>query len=267
VDGAVAVGARAEEATSGGPAARPAAGPGRRCVVVAGGGMLVQVGTGVGDMGSFAARELVEGQYYSRLCEESAQRWAFDGGFVYRRAEARPADVVAVEALASIEVPAPVPSTSPGLELPQVVGLPTWLWIDPASWIPLEATVDAGGFGVTATVTPRSVTWDMGEDAEVEPVVCDGPGQAYDLARPDHLRRSDCTYTYRWASDTLAGTYDTPDGLYHASVTTTWGVAWRTSDGQSGVLADISRTTPFSVRVTEIQAAICHSEPRRCNDR
>ncbi len=37
------------------------------------------------------------------------------------------------------------------------------------------------------------------------------------------------------------------------------------SDGQTGVLADITRTTPFSLHVTEIQAAICHNNPTGCD--
>ena len=143
--------------------------------------------------------------------------------------------------------------------------MPTWLWIDPTTWAPLDASVDAGGFTVTATVTPTSVRWDMGEDPDSAPVVCDGPGTAYDLGRPDDRQHSDCTYTYRWASDTLTDTHDTPDTLYHATVTTTWAVTWHTSDGQTGVLADITRTTPFNLHVTEIQATICHTSPAHCD--
>ena len=217
-----------------------------------------------GDVPSMAATNLIDGSMYWRLCQIGPDHWDNEGGFVYRRSDPRPPDVVAIEALASIAVPAPVPSTSPGLGLPQVVGLPTWLWIDPTTWTPLQASVDAGGFTVTATVTPTSVRWDMGEP-DAEPRICDGPGTAYDLGRPDDLQHSDCTYTYRWASDTLTDTHDTPDTRYHATVTTTWAVTWHTSDGQTGVLADIARSTPFSLRVTEIQAAICHNNPTRCD--
>ena len=163
-DGEVAVGARAEGSVSGEPAG---VGSGRRCVTTRGGaGVMSGASSFRGDVPSMAATDLVDGSMYWRLCQIGPDHWDNQGGFVYRRSDPRPPDVVASEALAAIQIPAPVPSTSPGQGLPQVVGLPTWLWIDPTTWTPLAASVDAGGFAVTATVTPTSVHWDMGEDPD-----------------------------------------------------------------------------------------------------
>ena len=229
--------------------------------------MVLSAATSISGAERLAVPSLVEGQPYSRLCMASPDTWVYDGTFTYRgRNQPRPPEVVAQEALAQIQVPAPVPSTSPGIDLPQVVGLPTWLWIDPSSWQPLQTTVEAGGYSLTAVVTPTTVTWDMGEDDDIRPLECDGPGTPYDLGLPAHVpQHSDCTHTYRWASDTLTGP-DHADGRYQAAVTTTWSVAWSTSDGQAGTLTDLTRTTPFSLRVTEIQATICYSRPAACAD-
>jgi hypothetical protein len=266
-NGEVVVGVRSERTVPGEPSTVTPAGPAaltRRCITgpvsnVLGGA------TSIYNAERLAVPSLVEGQPYSRLCMTSPNTWVYDGSFTYRgRNQPQPPEVVAQEALAQIQVPAPVPSTSPGIDLPQVVGLPTWLWIDAATWQPLQTTVEAGGYSLTAVVTPTKVTWDMGEDDDIRPVECDGPGKPYDLSLPAHvLQHSDCTYTYRWASDTLTGP-DHADGRYQAAVTTTWTVAWSTSDGQTGTLTDLTRTTPFSLRVTEIQATICYSRPADC---
>ena len=264
-DGSVSVGVLSESTAPGETPARSAA-PGRRCITgpvssVLGGA------TSIYNAERLAVPSLVEGQPYSRLCMTSPDTWVYDGSFTYRgRNQPRPPEIVAQEALAQIQVPAPVPSTSPGIDLPQVVGLPTWLWIDAATWQPLQTTVEAGGYSLTAVVTPTKVTWDMGEDDDIRPIECDGPGKQYNLSLPAHVpQHSDCTYTYRWASDTLTGP-DHADGRYQAAVTTTWTVAWSTSDGQTGTLTDLTRTTPFSLRVTEIQATICYSRPADCTD-
>ena len=268
-DGDVVVGVRSERAVPGEPPAQTpthAAAPERRCVTGPVSSVLSGA-TSIYNAERLAVPSLVEGQPYSRVCMTSPGAWVYDGSFTYRgRNQPRPPEIVAQEALGQIQVPAPVPSTSPGIDLPQVVGLPTWLWIDAPTWQPLQTTVEAGGYQLTAVVTPTQVTWDMGEDDDIGPVECDGPGKPYDLSLPAHVpQRSECTYTYRWASDTLTGP-DHADGRYQAAVTTTWSVAWSTSDGQTGMLTDITRTTPFSLRVTEIQATICYSRPAACAD-
>lgn len=44
----------------------------------------------------------------------------------------------------------------------QLVGLPTWLWIDPSGWGPVSKSVSVPGVSVTATATPVSVVWSTG---------------------------------------------------------------------------------------------------------
>ena len=61
------------------------------------------------------------------------------------------------------------PVTSPGLDVEQITGLPTWLWLAPGSWGEVEARAEIPGFWVEVTAHPERVVWDMGDG---ETVVC-----------------------------------------------------------------------------------------------
>ena len=62
-----------------------------------------------------------------------------------------------------------------------VVGLSTWLWVDPSIWSVRSVTASAGSVSATAVASPVGVTWTTGDGAVV---TCGGPGVAYDLAQP-----------------------------------------------------------------------------------
>jgi hypothetical protein len=198
----------------------------------------------------------VEGESYVRYCQIGPDRWENAGRYTYTAADdqelAMTPEAVAELALASIDVPLPAPMTSPATDIPQIVGLPTWLWVDSSTWQPVSEQATAGGLTVTATVTPESITWDMGEGHGKDPVTCDGPGTPYDRGVADELQQTDCSYTYQYASD------DQGDGRYHATATMIWTVGWSTSDGDQGGLADITRTTTFDLTVGERQAVVTY---------
>lgn len=151
---------------------------------------------------------------------------------------------LAQEALDRTPIPTPEIRLNPPAGRDQVVNVPTWMWLDPASWAPVTASASAGVVTVTTTATPMSVSWDMGNG---DVVVCDGPGTPYSPAAHDHA--SDCTYTYRRSSSRQ------PDGAYTLTVTTTWGVSWTAAGAPGGgSLGTASRATTSTVRVAEIQA-------------
>jgi hypothetical protein len=195
----------------------------------------------------------IEGRMYTRYCQVGPNRWENQGAYTYTPGgpgEVLAPEDVAQQALAKIIVPAPVPLTSPGAGVPQIVGLATWLWVDPATWQPLSDSATAGGMTITATVTPTRITWDMGEGRGKAPVVCDGPGTPYDPDGPDS-QRTDCSYTYQYVPDDLG------PGVYRATATMVWEVTY-TGGGQSGSLADIVRTATFELEVTERQAVVTY---------
>jgi hypothetical protein len=214
---------------------------------------------GPGSMGSenrpLASVEggLVDGAWYYQTCRytdtgelASSRYWQYLEG-----APGFGPDLAALAASAydRIALPFPVPSTAPSLEVRPLTGLDTWLWIDPVAWEPREATAELAGFGVTVTATPVRVIWDMGEGER--PVECDGPGTVWQPDGPES-QTTDCAYNYRWNSN------DEPDGVFRASVTVEWDVAWTASTGAGGTLAPGRRTTTFDVAVRSIEAQICY---------
>jgi hypothetical protein len=194
----------------------------------------------------------VDGGWYYQTCRyldtgemRSSNYWQYTPG----AAAPTGPDLAALARQAYDEVPLgyPVPVTSPGLDVEQITGLPTWLWLAPGSWDPVQARAEILGFWVEVTAHPERVVWDMGDG---ETVVCDGPGTPYDPSVDDDAQATDCSHVYQFAS------VDEPDGRYAASATVEWSVDWVASTGATGVLADASLTTTFDVTVSERQAVV-----------
>jgi len=197
---------------------------------------------------------LVDGAWYYQTCRyidtgelASSRYWQYFAGVPGFGPDLA---ALAASAYDRIPLPFPVPSTAPSLEVRPITGLDTWLWIDPAAWQPQEATAALAGFSVTVTATPARVMWDMGEGERA--VECDGPGVVWQPEVGDEGQSTDCSYNYRWNSN------DEPDGVFTASVTVEWAVAWTASNGDTGVLAPGRRTTTFEVAVKSLEAQICY---------
>jgi hypothetical protein len=134
-------------------------------------------------------------------------------------------------------------------DVPLITQLPTWLWVDPAQWGPVEAEASIPGIvTVTATGTPAGLTWDPGTGDP--PVSCDGPGVAYDFGRSESAQSTTCAYTYRHSSDVAPGA-----GPYRLTMGVRWSVAWQCSPGcGGGPMAGVTVTTERAVWVAELQA-------------
>jgi hypothetical protein len=152
--------------------------------------------------------------------------------------------VLAQTARRYLPLPAPGIRTSPAAA-DQVVNVPTWLWVDPATWGPRSATASVPNETATVTATPVRVTWTMGDGRRV---VCAGPGTPYspgDPARPS----PDCGHVYRRSSAGQGGL------AYPVAATTSWRISWVASGvvAASGTLAPLERTATTSLRVAEAQ--------------
>jgi hypothetical protein len=136
----------------------------------------------------------------------------------------------------------PSPSTAPPRASTQLVGVRTWLWIDPQDYRPVVASAAVPGLSVTATAEPSAVRWDMGDDTPV--FSCNGPGTPYDPNRPDAEQTTTCGHSFA-----LAG---------HRTVTVhiDWRITWRATNGATGTLGTISRGVTFPVVIEERQAVI-----------
>jgi hypothetical protein len=217
-----------------------------------GGGVIPQTGAPVD-----AAVGLVEGQWYELQCTNS------DGVIVRRgwrqwtpRDAAILANELAIEAARELPLPHPRPALSPAMGLNQLVGLPTWLWLEDGTWQTLSATASVPGLSATATATPTRAVWDMGDG---ETVTCEGPGTAYDMTKPDNAQSTDCKHVYQYDSA------DEPGGAYDVTVSVDWTVTWGATNGQGGTLPGTTRGTTFPVPVTQRQAVVCYGAPDNCD--
>ena len=152
-------------------------------------------------------------------------------------------EVIRDQVTARIEPPAPSPETSPPLARQTFVQVPTWLWVDPAGWEPIEVSETRGLTTVTVRATPDHARWVMGDGGGV---TCFGPGVAWVSGLPEDA--TDCSYTYRHSS------FGEPEGRFSAQVTVTWEFEWWINDVYQGVFGTLDLSAPFTVAVAEIQA-------------
>lgn len=193
---------------------------------------------GIGDeVGS-----LEEGQLYIRTCEDTATGRTVSGpDFVIGPPAADPAAVVAVlvqRAVAQLPLPLPVAATNPSERV--VVRMPVWLWVD--GWRTEARTASAAGVSATVTARPVRVEWDTGDGGRT---TCRGPGVPYDLTRPAAGQRTDCSYRYSRRS-----------GPTTVEVTRVWALTWESSNGLSGDLGEVSRSSTLQLEVVELDTVL-----------
>lgn len=198
-----------------------------------------------------SAEAIVEGGRYYQEC------WYVDTGDIFYAdvwdqgppgAPGVNPRVLAQSALSRTPFTAPTPGMAPSMDGEQITGFPSWLWLDPANWVPVEATASAAGVSVTVTATPVRAEWDMGDGTVVE---CDGPGVVWNPAGPNP-DDTDCEHVFQHTS------VDGPGGRYAGSVTIVWSIAWRANTGETGTLPEGRSTTPLSLLVNEMQAVVTY---------
>jgi hypothetical protein len=199
------------------------------------------------------AGQLIEGQWFFLRCENADGTVVREAWRVWTPADANAmAGELALQAADELVVPYPKPGLSPMIGVNQIVGLPTWMWVEPASWQPLTATAAIPGLSATVTATPVRTRWDMGDDSDE--VVCDGPGMPFDFSRDENEQHTDCSHIYQW------GSADQPGGAYTITGFIDWELHWTATNGAGGALADTSRGTSIDVHAAEIEASICYRD-------
>jgi hypothetical protein len=187
----------------------------------------------------------VPGQTYQIVCFDAAGIVVYSAFITYNPVVPVVApDTLARQAWKQLPLVFPRVATSPAMGQPQYVRLPTWMWVDPASWVPQSATAEVPGLSATVTATPQRVVWKLGDGSTV---TC-GAGTPYNASRPASSQSTDCSHTFSDASSTTA------DGRFHATATMWWSVSWTATDGSTGTLPDAFRSTQFDLQVNEIQA-------------
>ncbi len=190
------------------------------------------------------------GQWYSLDCGEGFNRGQFGGPALPLWAAAgQPAPavspvVVARQAESQLVLPSPAVSFNPAGF--QVVRVPTWMWIPPVQWRPVTATAQVPGVSVTATGTPSSVQWDLGDGSQV---TCPGPGTPWQPADDPGAASPDCGHVF------LRPSADQPGGTYAVTVRVHWHVDWA-GGGQQGAFPDLTSATTVQVRVEEVHSLV-----------
>ena len=152
--------------------------------------------------------------------------------------------VLAQLAVKYLRLSDPVIRSSPAPGALQLAQLPVWLWIAPDAWEPQSKTAQVPGESVTATATPVSAAWAMGDGTTV---TCKGPGTPYAGGNPAAASPT-CGHTYDQSS---AGQ---PGGAFPVTVTITWDITWQGTGGAGGALAPLQTVAAAEFRVAESQA-------------
>lgn len=154
--------------------------------------------------------------------------------------------VLAARARNSLVLPKPAISSNPPVGQPQMVGIPTWLFLPRSLWVPVSASAAVPGESVTATATPVSVAWTFGDGTST---VCTGPGTPFTPGTDPTASSPDCGHTYRTSSGSA------PGGKFQVSATITWRVDWLGA-GAAGTLNDLTTTATVPVTVQQSQAIV-----------
>lgn len=201
---------------------------------------VVQVGDGSGSQGAVQRECTVNGQWV-------------DSTLVFYPTDPSPATAhqLAQRAYQALVMPRPDVAMSPGLDVPQLTGLPVWLWLRPGSWAAKSVTLSADGVTVTATATPQRVLWSMGDGTTV---TCAGPGTPF----PEHPSGDGTTVSPTCGHTFHRTSAAEPGGAFHVTATIVWRVDW-TGFGPGGTFPDIESSVGFPVRVIEAAALVTNS--------
>jgi hypothetical protein len=158
---------------------------------------------------------------------------------------------VALQAENSLNLPSPTIEFNPPTNA--VVNLPTWLWVDAGLWHPYVVSATVGAVTATATATPTSVTWNLGDGGSLE---CAGPGTAYRTDLPASAQQTSCSHEYQTTSLGQPSPDGNPnDGAFRITATVAWEVAW-TAQGApgGGTLPALTTTSATNLRVEQVES-------------
>ena len=152
--------------------------------------------------------------------------------------------VVAEQAARQLGLGSPTIEMAPPDGSAQLVGVASWLWIDPAAWRAVSASATAGPVTTTATATPTKVVWNMGDG---DSVTCDGPGTPYSASDPNATTA--CSYT--WPAP----------GRFTVTATVYWSVAWTATGAPGGGNLGVQAGQPAEVPVTVTESQAINTAP------
>jgi hypothetical protein len=184
------------------------------------------------------------GRWFQRECDGEVV--AVNGFFVVPEGGGFLIGDLLEQALDALDPAAPTWGAAPdGDQVPMVVQMPTWLWVDSAYWdgtFAARAVTPSGRMWAEARGHPATATWEPGDGAAV---VCTSAGEPWNDGAGS---KPTCSHTYRHST--------AASGPLALTVTVAFEVDGITSIDPNPVpLGSISRTSaPAAVTVGEIQA-------------
>lgn len=168
-----------------------------------------------------------------------------------------PAALLAQIAATRLHPPTMTAASNGGPSHTTYVGIPTWLYLARGQWHATASPPAAvPGESVTATATPTSVSWSMGNGSSTS---CNGPGAPFNSADPNH---PPCGYTYRVDSSRQPQTgQSVNDRYFTVRGTVTWQITWQCTgnacDQNGGVLPDLPiKTKAMPLRVFQVETVV-----------
>lgn len=196
---------------------------------------------------------MVEAVLYRRVCDGLVRLVWLDNAPADGSPGGPSATQLASRAYGELTLPVPVAAHSPDLRVDGfsavIVGVHTWVWVDPASWTARSKRVSARATWAEVTATPVELRFDPGDGGG--PVSCPSGGTPYDPAAGLDSASPDCDYVYTGSSA------DRPGGVVSARYAVVWQVSWTGADRgvpASGSLPDLISRTTVPIRVVESQA-------------
>lgn len=144
-----------------------------------------------------------------------------------------------VEAQTKLAPPKPLVQTAPPRGKRELVGIPTWFWLDKSQWGDRTSSASAGNLSVSITASAYELVIDPGDGSDV--LICKAPWTPY-MGQPKAT--SNCTHAY------------THSGSYTVTVSVKWGADWAGSGGAGGTLPTISRSATFPIRVVQARSEL-----------
>ncbi|MEO6987601.1 MAG: hypothetical protein ABI239_03045, partial [Aquihabitans sp.] len=159
------------------------------------------------------------------------------------------AEILVTFAEEQLELELPTVATSPVRGGLQLVGVPVWFWVD--NFDATSTTAEVPGLAATLTATPVRTRFQItgpgkgGPGGTSETVVCDGAGTKWEPgAGSDAWAGSDCSYAFDWA------------GTFTVEAIVDWELTWSATNGQTGTLPAVSRTSTFTINIEQAQAVL-----------
>lgn len=137
----------------------------------------------------------------------------------------------------TLQIPTPLVRTAPPRGKLELVGIPTWFWLDASQWPERSATARAEGLSSTVTASVYKIVVDPGDGSGH--LTCSRPWTPY----ADDAE-STCTHEYLHS------------GHYTATVTAYWATAWTGSDGNGGTLPRIDEVVEFRIHVAQARSEL-----------